>query len=398
MQKARASSAVVSEFASRRGEIFAESERTVHRSYPRDTNGTRRRQSSRRRRLTDSFVSLAVALAVLLALPAGIANAGETDCKSSSYGCTPGYSGSNASTSWAWRYYGGSYATTPTGYHNCTLYVAWRLAQAGMPNPGRSWGNAAQWAASIGGGNRNPSVGAIAWWGTSRGGGYGHVAYVEQVSGSNVYIRADNYVSQGGYTTSGWIPASSVELFLHPFDSGGGGTGSVADGALVNYAGNVYRIAGGAPLYISTWSVVGGPQPTQGVNDQQWNALRRSPVDGTFVVGAQTGQVYRFAGGAPLYVSTWNAFGGSQPVTVVDQAALDNAGGPSVWEHANYRPVDGTLIRGAQTGRVYQVLSGAPNWVSSWDQIGGERPYVDVDQAAIDNAGAGGVWNHLLKP
>jgi hypothetical protein len=33
--------------------------------------------------------------------------------------------------------------------------------------------------------------------------------------------------------------------------------------------------------------------------------------DGTFVQVNETGQVYRIAGGAPLYVSTWSAFGGA---------------------------------------------------------------------------------------
>ena len=153
------------------------------------------------------------------------AQASQTDCMSYAYACTPNYTGANASSTWAWAYYGGSYATTSTGYHNCTLYAAWRLAQNGMANPGRSWGNAASWASNIGGGNHTPVVGSIAWWGTEAGGGYGHVAYVEQVSGSNVYVRADSYSATKGYTAAGWIAASSVDLFLHPHDVGGGGSG-----------------------------------------------------------------------------------------------------------------------------------------------------------------------------
>ena len=38
--------------------------------------------------------------------------------------------------------------------------------------------------------------------------------------------------------------------------------------------------------------------------------------DGTFVQVNETGQVYRIAGGAPLYVSTWSAFGGAQPAAL----------------------------------------------------------------------------------
>jgi FG-GAP-like repeat/CHAP domain len=88
-----------------------------------------------------------------------------------------------------------------------------------MGSPGRSWGNAVSWAGNIGGGNHTPAVGAIAWWGAEVAAGYGHVAYVEQVSRGNVYIRADNYSTSRGYTNAGWVAASSVDLFLHPHDT-----------------------------------------------------------------------------------------------------------------------------------------------------------------------------------
>jgi hypothetical protein len=90
--------------------------------------------------------------------------------------------------------------------------------------------------------------------------------------------------------------------------------------------GPVYRIAGGAPLYLSTWDAVGGPQPSVGVD--QWDVehtvdgrahLREFPADGTFINTGHDGPVYRIAGGAPLYLSTWAAVGGPQPAIVVDQ-------------------------------------------------------------------------------
>ena len=60
-------------------------------------------------------------------------------CASYSYACTPGYSASNAN-GWPWARYGGSYALTPNGYHNCTLYAAWRLQQSGLNDPGPELG------------------------------------------------------------------------------------------------------------------------------------------------------------------------------------------------------------------------------------------------------------------
>jgi hypothetical protein len=180
-----------------------------------------------------------------------------------------------------------------------------------------------------------------------------------------------------------------------------------ADGTFVHgsQTGQVYRLVGGAPLYVSTWSAYGGAQPTIAVDQAAldnasagsvWNHVAYQPADGTFVHGSQTGQVYRFAGGAPVYVSTWSAFGGQHPTIAVDQAALDNAGAGSIWNHLNYRPVDGTFVHGAQTGAAYQILNGHPNLITDWSTVGGLHPTIAIDQVAINNAGAGSVWNHLI--
>jgi hypothetical protein len=73
------------------------------------------------------------------------------------------------------------------------------------------------------------------------------------------------------------------------------------------------------------------------------------PVNGTLITGAQTGEGHVVADGAPIYVSTWATFGGPQPTTTVDQAAIDNAGSGGLWNHLRAMPADGTLITGAQT-------------------------------------------------
>lgn len=166
----------------------------------------------------------------------------------------------------------------------------------------------------------------------------------------------------------------------------------------VRETGEVYRIAGGAPIYVSSWSAFGGPQRTVSISQAALNAMPQFPADGTFIRGTARGEVYRVAGGAPLYVSTWSAFGGPQPYVDVDQAAIDNAGAGGAWNHLRFLPADGTFIIGGQTGRVYEVRGGAPYYVPSWDPYGGPRPTVSVDQAAIDNAGTGGLWNHLKSP
>lgn len=86
----------------------------------------------------------------------------------------------------------------------CTYYVASRRA---VPS---NWGNANQWyynaqasGFSVG---SIPVPGAIAWTGA---GYYGHVAYVESVSGSMVTVSEMNYNGNWDRVTSRTVPASS---------------------------------------------------------------------------------------------------------------------------------------------------------------------------------------------
>ncbi len=234
---------------------------------------------------------------------------------------------------------------------------------------------------------------------------WGHVTVVDRSVGSSVYAVEQNASLTGrhtytmtGSTLTGQY-GSSVRGFMHaPANPAtGGGGGSVADGSFIQVAGHpeIYRVAGGAATYVSTWTAFGGSQPTTAVSQATFDSLRPVPADGTFVVGAQRGEVYRIAGGAPTYVSTWTAFGGGQPTITIDVAAIDNAGAGGVWNHLNYRPADGTFVTGAQRGEVYRFAGGAPLYVSTWTAFGGPQPVNAIDQAAIDNAGAGGLWNHL---
>ncbi len=91
----------------------------------------------------------------------------------------------------------------------CTWYVAGRRAVPG------SWGNANTWywnarAAGYATG-RTPRAGAIAW---TSAGYYGHVAYVESVSGSQVLVSEMNYNGNWDRVTYRWAPASSF-LYIY---------------------------------------------------------------------------------------------------------------------------------------------------------------------------------------
>jgi hypothetical protein len=112
-------------------------------------------------------------------------------------------------------------------------------------------------------------------------------------------------------------------------------------------------------------------------------------AEGAFVQVAGHGEFYRIVGGAPIYVSTWESVGGvPQPVQTLSQTQFDSL--PD-------RPADGTFMQSGATGLIWRISKGVATWVRSWTPYGGPKPTIVVDQAALDNAGTGGVWNLLTS-
>ncbi len=60
-------------------------------------------------------------------------------------------------------------------------------------------------------------------------------------------------------------------------------------------------------------------------------------------------------------------------------------------------PREGTFLQSGATGRIWRVVKGVATYVPSWTPYGGPQPSIVIDQAALDNAGTGGVWNHLAS-
>jgi hypothetical protein len=131
----------------------------------------------------------------------------------------------------------------------------------------------------------------------------------------------------GGVTIN--VDSNTVDASLAP-------STLAADGSFVGVTGRpeTYRMAGGAPLYTSSWEAAGvTPQPLTTLSQSQFDSLRAQPRTGTFLVGAASGNVYRVSKGVASYVPSWDPYGGPQPTVTVDQAALDNAGTGGVWDH-----------------------------------------------------------------
>jgi glycoside hydrolase-like protein len=118
---------------------------------------------------------------------------------------------------------------------------------------------------------------------------------------------------------------------------------------------NVFRIAGGAPLYVSDWSAFGGPQAVELVTPRQFSELPPYPANGTFLT-TTTGLVYRVAGGAPILVSNWDLFGAEQPSVTVDEWDLLNMTNPLA--HLRPVPLNGTVVRGLPSQAYWSFASG----------------------------------------
>jgi hypothetical protein len=131
---------------------------------------------------------------------------------------------------------------------------------------------------------------------------------------------------------------------------------ALPDGTFVSYGGKTYRLAGGAPLYVHSWSPFGGAQPTIALSQVQWQALAAVPANGTFIRATGTGKVYRIAGGAPVYVPSFTLFGGAQPTVVVDRWNIENIS--SSLSHMSSAPSTGTVVEGIPSGKYWVFGSG----------------------------------------
>jgi surface antigen len=270
----------------------------------------------------------------------------------------------------------------------CTSWVAWRLHghnQFEMPfhaNAG-NWGAKAKALGYTV--NKSPAVGSVAWWNTST---RGHVAWVEAVNPNNtVEIEEYNIGSTGKYDET-TIPTSSVTGYIHFQDL----ATSFANGSYVEYAGQVYRMAGGAPIYVTSWAKF-GKTPAGLVSAKQWAALRKTPLDGTFLSGATSKYVYRIVGGAPIYIGNWASVGGQKPVVVIPDASITGAAGPvsaSYYSHLNFYPT-GTneFVVASPSKKIYQITGNTAVPVTTLAAVGGKTPpTVQIGDDAIALAGS----------
>jgi hypothetical protein len=210
-----------------------------------------------------------------------------------------------------------------------------------------------------------------------------------------VRLHSRNYLS-GIYTSSNTLNATLVArlgdaTFHEPDDiwfarwnndPNTFGDPVIPDTAWANHQ-RIHQYKGG---HVETW---GGVSINIDSSSVDADTSPGAPLaEGTFVSQSGSTDVYRIAGGAPLFVSNWAGFGGAQPVVTVSKTRFKLL--PTY-------PRTGTFLASAGLPWVYRVSKGMATVISSWDAYGGPQPTTVVDAAALDRAGAGGVWNHLIS-
>ena len=222
----------------------------------------------------------------------------------------------------------------------------------------------------------------------------GSFASPAPVPGIHALVDRDRFA---GTRTTLLAMASSSRPGVQPPFTGTATAAQFPDSSFIRVTGDphVYEVAGLSPLWVTSWSNVGGPRPVKIITLAQFHSLRSAPADGTFLIDHANGNAYHVTGGAPIVMTSWVPFGGVQHYVSVDNWDITHAGACGGYCHLSTTPRDGTFIRSAETGQIYVIAGGAPIYVSTWTTYGGGQPYINVNQTAIDRAGRGGYWNHL---
>ena len=212
---------------------------------------------------------------------------------------------------------------------------------------------------------------------------------------ANILSKSFHYVGMG--TVAGAHGLFNTTEFTDAVQAGQAVTSAPVNGDFVKDASTavVYRLAGGSPIFVSTWVAFGGIKPVKVISHAQLLALPQYPANGTFLYTANDRHVYEVVGGAPVMVSAWPNVGGVHPTVQVDPAAVARAGQSGNWAHLRAVPADGTFIKTSGNAVVYRIAGGAPIFVTSWTSFGRAQPTVGIDASAVLHAGQSGIWAHI---
>ena len=175
--------------------------------------------------------------------------------------------------------------------------------------------------------------------------------YVGQSNGQPMVLSAVS--EKWGIRTESipWYAAGGLR-FVGAVRYWNGTGGRQPDGSLIRTPnGNVYRIAGGAPLHISRCDYTNGCAGVVAVPDL--SAVFPVPRNGALLRNVDNGFIYEVVGGAPLHLGTC-------AYTECGQAVNVDGYPINALDHLNAVPSNGSLIRDGDNGFIYEVVGGAP--------------------------------------
>ena len=255
-----------------------------------------------------------------------------------------------------------------------------------------------------------------AWTKTLHAAGYISGVYSSAASGisdlasayGGSYVEPDDvWIADwnGRHSTSDpYVPAAdwSAHQRLHQFNGGqdethGGVTlnidGDYLDGAVAGYgSGTVapqfpdgtvlqdsssqlyYRVAGGAPLFVSDLNAIGFNAVPTVVSATTITSMNAVPVDKTFLL-ANTGLIFRIAGGTPFPITSWTLFGGVRRYVLIDPWDITNVADPA--SHLRVKPKDGTIVEGLPS-TTFWAFSGGGRY-----QVGHSKYAISVDDTGL---------------
>lgn len=334
----------------------------------------------RRLRLVLSLVA-AAALALATASPALAGTPAET-------GAVNWAAGQVGSTSWGYLCLSFVYDAWQYGaginLRNDTSGVAYNS----NTDPQDVWGHFTTGTTGTG----EPPYGALVFFDAKSGYDpeyYSHVAIMgangEMISTNDAFNESAVHYETLAQEQSSGSYSVYVGWWLPDGTSGSGGGGLPGNASYVQVSGSsqIYEIAGGAPLYVSNWADVGGSHPYTVISQQQFDALNGTPANGTFIRDAGSGGIWEVAGGAPLYVSSCATLGGCSGAVNIDLWDVENAGNPL--SHLNQRPSNGTFLRDPAGYTIWEVAGGAPLALSSCANLGGCSGAVNIDPYTVSH-------------
>ncbi len=152
------------------------------------------------------------------------------------------------------------------------------------------------------------------------------------------------------------------------------------DGSLISVGPHIYRVVGGAPLHITRCDYSNGCAGVQAVPNL--DGYRAYPRDGAMVANVDDGGTYRFAGGSAQWISSCDYGGGCPGVSTVDGGTFAEL------DHMRQYPADGTMVSNRADGGTYRFAGGAPLWISSCDYGPGCPGVVPLDGGTFAQAGS----------